>query len=611
MASAIPLEWVAQPQESQEILREINSSAFLIIQSQVTTYSSGAYRYFYLVKALTPDYNYEDLQARISRLTYLPLTFTFNMVGIEITQQRQYAKGLRNIILAFLTTKWHMPIVQVEAEYLQDPSTLLLKPITPSGDLLYISKGDQERFQQLHNYDFLVGYDLLSADPLIWFYLAKETPGEYTSTSRENPFHRWNLVSWEQMALFPIFPPTKEDPPLSQSDPARVETFLNQPDDVAVEVTSYGLWWTQRDLFVEETRRFANSWRRERYFPLIIPSNLLPLTREIATEWKINYYGEFPIAPSLASKEEVDFISVFSLVEDMGVEVSTWFRQALDEIQLGRIPSILIGGEWVQFVEPLLSNMARLQYAAIRSYQRVAFSKNPLLLQFIGAVKCLPNLLLTARFTSWEEVTTFRNFFQGYLALTQSWQVIVCPDEATCSLRAQQIKDKDSSLQPHGFILPADPDQVYLVVNTPPGVYSVTFRDDVTAIQDITSSTGLNIDMSWVRSEGNNPQDPTQANAKIEVLSRFQLEPSYFPHYHTAYTFSLINAITKEVVISNLITMAIEDPIAVLQEITLEDLLAPWGKSYLRKYPQANLHRGYFLPKRQLIQLLRQAEAAS
>ena len=549
MSEPLVLEWVAQPTDSQDIINIITSPSFLVIMNGITPLSTGAIRYYYIVQPLTSSH--QDLQERIERIEYLPLTFAFNMVGVSLLQQRQYAQGLEEIIMAYLVSEYHIDVVEMEQIYLDDPSTLILKPMSRDGFPVYMSEEERSNILS-EDYDSLVGYDLLSYDPLVWFYLDKEKIDPKT----------WYITSWHGMALFPIIPPPEQEP---TSEVAKSQDIFIEPEDVEDMSTPLGIWWTDRDLFRREIKLFVSSLRLDRYFTMFFDEDILDLAIALGRLWKIEYYGTF--APPKGNK----VVHVFASTTNLEINVASWFEDAIIKVRLGQLPTFYLGGDWVQYAEPTMDNMAHLQYAATRAYTQIAEANNPVLMDTIKEVRCLPNLLIAAPFSALDEVVAMENLFRAYLPETKNWQVIECSDLETSTQRRLIIQQDDPSLQPLGMIIPADPEVVYLVVDTPLGSETLSLREE-----------GLT----------------TQANGNVKRRREHQVKVpgeikySYIASYKETYLFSLDNI--------PLLRIATKEPVALMTKLNnhKEALLSSWGESYLKYYPETPLRREFFLPER-------------
>lgn len=418
MSTPFILEWIAQFNQSIPLINRLVPPKFVVVQQNITPLQTGAIRYFFIVQSNASDEEINEIKEEAQRLNYLPLTFTFNFSGLSDEERRTYPQGLEDILMAYLTCHYHYDIGEMEHLYLTNPDTLILKPLSSQGDPIYLS---EEESQNIFDEDYqpLLGYDLLSPDPLIWYYLDKE-----------NLDRPWYLTSWHHLAIIPMKSPNGNNTP-------------------------YGDWWIDRDLFRSDVNRFVSSLRLRGYFTLSFNEDENHV-RDIGLMWSIEYQGNYPIIDS----DEV--IHVFFSQQDFFPDAATWFSNSLLRIKLNELPLFYLGGDWVQYVEPQLENMARLQYAAQRAYQQIDSNDK-------DKVKCLPNLLIVAPFKSLIDVKTFREYFEVYLLETRNWQVIVCANREVGQRRIETLKGIRSDLTPWLMNIPADPDLTYLVADTSAG----------------------------------------------------------------------------------------------------------------------------------------------
>lgn len=565
----IVLDWIAQPTQSQALVDRLLGPDFLILQSGITPLPTGAVRYYFIAQPLNNTINRQAIEEEAQRLAHQALTFTFNMVNVSLLQQRQYAQGLEDILMAYLACKFNLDVAEMEHIYLENPATLVLRPLSRSGLPFYMSEEERLSFLNV-DYESLVGYDLLTPDPLVWFYLAREPMDA----------NKWYLASWQGIAILPIMPPPEEDP---ESEVAQVRDIFTEPEDVEDMSTPFGMWWTDRDLFKNETNLFVSSYRVENYFTLDLDDDMLETARDVAELWGIDYYGTFPIYPDISDVSTSRVVHVFGpnrqLKESpiLSLDIPSWFKDALLKIRLGQLPLFYLGGDWVQYVEPLLENMARLQYAAVRAYSQVAETTNKALAEYVWDVKCLPNLLISAPFGALSEVKIFENLFRAYLPETRNWQVIECPDLETCARRRLAIEQQDSSLRPLGMDIPADPDITYLVINTPSGAGTLSPQVEAISPEQANGEKGSQRGISTTR----------QHHVKLDGTITFH----YIPSVKTSYSFYLDESM-------HLMTVATDDPVEVLTKMTAcqENLLSPWGASYYKYHPERPLRRDHFMP---------------
>lgn len=558
------LEWVAQQTQSQALVDRITGPEFLILHSGITPFPTGAVRYYFIVQPLT-SVNREEIESEAQRLRCLPLTFSFNMVNVSRVQQRQYAEGLEDILMADLSCRYHLDVMEMQHIYLDQPATLILKPISRDGLPFYLTDEERKAFLA-DDYQQLVGYDLLSPDPLIWFYFNREK----TDASK------WYLTSWHKMAVFPIIPPPEQDP---TSEVAQLRDIFTEAEDVEDMSTPFGTWWTDRDIFRNEVNLFVSSLRIDNYFTIDLEDDVL--ARELGEMWSIDYYGTFSLPAGLDANPNKK-IHVFASNKSLGLDAPTWFQDALLRIRLGYLPLFYLGGDWVQYVEPLMENMARLQYAATRAYLQMAQTSNLVLEEYVWEVKCLPNLLISAPFSALSEVTAFENLFRAFLIETRNWQVIECPDLETCARRRLAIEKENPSLHPLGISIPADPETVYLVIDTSPGASTISPEIETINPQEVN---GLSV----------------AAQRGIPISRRHQVKLDgditfrYIPSHKATYSFYY----NEE---HQLFIAETEDPVEILTRMkkVKEDLLSPWGESYYKYHPETKLRREHFLPSRLL-----------
>ncbi len=573
LAKPLVLDWVAQPTQSQALVDRLLGPDFLILQSGITPLPTGAVRYYFIAQPLNNSIDRQAIEEEAQRLAHLALTFTFSMVGISLIRQRQYAQGLEDILMAYLTCKFNLDVTEMEHIYLEQPAALILRPISRDGLPFYVSEEERLSFLNV-DYESLIGYDLLTSDPLIWFYLAREKMDS----------QKWYIASWQGIAILPIAPPPEEEP---TSEVAQVRDIFVEAEDVEDMSTPFGTWWTDRDIFKNETNLFVSSFRVENYFTLDLDPDLLEMARDLAELWSIDYFGTFPVYPDVSQQNKTSrVIHVFAPNQSLGLDVPTWFKDALLKIRLGQLPLFYLGGDWVQYVEPLLENMARLQYAATRAYYQVAETTNKALTEFVWDVKCLPNLLISAPFSTLNEVKTFENLFRAYLPETRYWQVIECPDLETCARRRLAIEQQDSSLRPLGMDIPADPEITYLVIDTPAGTGTISPQ-----IGTITPEQANGL--SKARQRG--IPLSRQHHVKLDGVITFHYVPSVKTTYSFCYDEERKDKLSAPI---HLMTLATEEPVDVLTKMTdcPENLLSPWGASYYKYNPDRPLRRDHFMP---------------
>lgn len=423
MSSLFTLEWIAQFNQSLPLINQLIPPKYIIVQQNITPLQTGAIRFFFIIQSNTSDDEINEIKKEAQRLNYLPLTFTFNFAGLSDEEVRIYPQGLENILIAYLSCHYHYDIGEMEHLYLTNPNTLILKPLSRQGDPIYLSEEESQNIFG-ENYQHLLGYDLLTSDPLIWYYLNKE-----------NLDRPWYLTSWYHLAIIPMKSPNGNNTP-------------------------FGDWWVDRDLFRSDIDRFISSLRLRGYFTLPFSVNdNLDYVRDIGLMWSIDYLGKYPIVDS--DKD----IHVFLTQQNFTPDAATWFSNSLLRLKLNELPLFYLAGEWVQYVEPQLENMARLQYAAQRSFQQIGGN---------GDIKCLPNLLIVAPFGSLTDVKSFQEYFDVYLLETKNWQVIVCANQEVGQRRIETLKEIRPDLTPLLINIPADPNLTYLVLDTSAGESSIT-----------------------------------------------------------------------------------------------------------------------------------------
>lgn len=581
------LDWIAQPIQSQALLDRLLSPNFLILQSGITPLPTGAVRYYFIVQPLNESINRQSIEEEAQRLSYLALTFTFNMVGVSLLKQRQYAEGLEDILMAYLSCKFNLDVNEMEHIYLDRPATLILRPISRDGLSFYLSEEERLTFLNV-DYESLIGYDLLTPDPLIWFYLARENSNVQKGVinSPGDPRSQWYIASWQGIAILPIAPPPEEDP---VSEVAQVRDIFVEAENIEDMSTPFGVWWTDRDIFKNETNRFVSSLRVDNYFTLDLDSNLLETARDLAELWAIDYYGTFPVYPDI-SDHTSRVIYVFAPSRNTPenpvrlLDIPSWFKDALLKIRLGQLPLFYIGGDWVQYVEPLMENMARLQYAAIRAYNQVAETNNLALAEYVWDVKCLPNLLISAPFSALSEVKVFESLFRAYLPETRNWQVMECSDLETCTRRRLALIQEDPDLHPLGLTIPADPETTYLVIDTSAG--SGTLSSQIETIKPEQANGFSN------KGSQRGISNHRQHHIKIETTITFR----YVPSVKATYSFYLRHKDASSSL--HLMTIETEDPTEIINRMTSrqEDLLSSWGASYHKYNPERPLRRDHFMP---------------
>ena len=611
------LEWVAQSTQSQALVNRLMSSDFLILQSGITPLPTGAVRYYFIVQPLSSSVNRGEIIKQAQQISNLALTFTFNMVNVSLLQQRQYAQGLEDILMAYLSCRYHLEVAEMEHIYLSNPNTLILKPLSRTGLSFYMTE-EERRALLSEDYEVLVGYDLLSSDPLIWFYLNKEkTESDRGLGQPGDPRSQWYVRSWHGMAIFPIIPPPEEEGigdaggskiHLPTSSVAQFRDFFVEAEDIEDMSTPFGIWWTDRDIFRNEVNLFVSSLRLENYFILHLSEDIIDLAKELARMWEINYYGAFSIYPRPGEKatseeglirdqpQSSKMTHVFAPTKTLGLDVATWFQDALLRVRLGYLPIFYIGGDWVQYVEPLIENMARLQYAAIRAYYQVSQTNNAVLEEHVWEVKCLPNLLIAAPFSALSEVIAFENLFRSYLPETRNWQVIECPDLETCTRRRLAIIQEDPSLRPLGITVPAEPGTIYLVLDTSLGQGTIT-----------PQIGNINPEQANGLSEATQRGIAITKRHEISLKGDLNITYHYIPKNKATYSFYLdeelvMNPTRPPISELHLMTVETEDPVSIYKGMSnaKEDLLSPWGESYYKYHPEVALRRDHFLPSRLL-----------
>ena len=577
---SLHLEWISSSEKSEPILSLLADPDFVIIQSGIIPLPTGATRYSFIILSLNHN-KLHALQERIDEISYQPLTFSFNVVSLSFLTQRKYGQSLVHLLTPYLTCQRDLPVVDIHQTYLSNPETIILEPRGSDGLPFYVSTQErQEMLIETKDLDHLIGYDLLTADPLVWYYLDRN------NISPSN----WYLVSWRGMALIPIDAPREEDEPTTEV--ARVADIFDEPEDDDDQITGLGLWSIATDEFVTNTRMFTSSLRREGFFILSSGINLT-FARQFGEMWKIGYYGSytspdhdqstyhvFRADSSDLSDTDPNFKIGFTSAHDLGLETPSWFRESLLQIELGYLPTIPISGSWIQFVEPTLSNMAILQYAAIRAYYQVGTSLNPTLLGSIWQVKCLPNLIISAPFASWQEVLEFTTILtSSLLPQTRNWYVIESPDLPTAEYRRLLIQQKEPDLQPMAMTIPADPTGVYLVVDTSSGQNPIILPDEsnITSLPTPQPNQGLVIDVK-----------PIPVNGQVQFKYIANVDPTYM--------FS-INDLP-------ILTTSTNDPFAVAT-LVASNLLSPWGESYLRYNPNSKIERFHLQPERVLRRIIR------
>lgn len=386
MSSPRVIEWIGESQESQQVIDLIHQSKLLIVNNSIVPLPTGKSRYFFIL--LGQDTSYRPILDKIATFHYQPLTFSFDMSQYPLEQQKEIEQGLKNILISGLFDDF-------ESYYISTPPTLILKPITKEGLPVYVSE-KQKAYYCNKNYQELVGYDLLSADPLVWYYLSEQPK-------------QLDVKSWSGMAIIPI---RKEN-----------------------------------DMIKIETTRFITSLHNR---GLIAYRGRSQQAIKLAKMWGITYLGTFNDTVILSTPQQLGFD----------------INNALINIDLSGLPIYYWGDEWVQYVEPTLDNMAKIQYAARRAYLQVAKAKNKNLLGYLDDVKCLSNLLISAPFSSQQEVDDFQNIFKSFLMASPNWSVIVLPDLKQAEDRANKIAKRYPDLNPLSFVLPSNPNVGYLVVDT-------------------------------------------------------------------------------------------------------------------------------------------------
>jgi hypothetical protein len=550
--SSTALEWIADPYQSEKIIESLTRD-FLVLQSSIISLPTGASRYSFIVEPLshTSVDLLEKLKKEIIKINYIALSFSFNMVGVPILTQRQYAQGLEKILMSYLGCRYSLEVGEMEHLYLDHPATLVLRPISMEGLPFYMS--EEERLAFLgEDFHQLIGYDLLSPDPLVWFYFKH---------NEIEPGVR-HITSFHGMAIFPIVPPPEED---TKTEIATFHDFFHEAEEVEDLSTIWGNWWTERDIFKQETMRFVASWRREGYIALFLEESNLEIARDLAEMWQIDYYGAFPMPDS---QEEVH---VFAPKKDLqsSLDLTTWFKESIRRIRLDELPLYFLGGDWTQYVEPTLEKMARLQYAARRAYRDLP---NIVMKRYVEQVLCLPNLLLAAPISSLQEATLWEEYFRSYLSQTPHWQVVECPDREICQQRESVAKLQDPTLEPMFFQIPADPERYFLVLDTAAGSTTLELGGEVSSF---TQANGIS------------------SRVEHEISLPGKITYQYHPDIVTAYSFYLDDEI-------HLVTLPLEEaPKRVLSQ-PKEDLLSPWGECYLKYHPESKPRREHLLSERSL-----------
>lgn len=363
-------EWVSYPETNKP-------ESLTIIQNGSQALPNGVYRY-YLISKEKPE----------KKESFSPLTLSFNMVGFSFPDIKKYTQGIKEIVIAYFAC--YGIDITLESTFLNNPETALLTPVYDGIPLYYPEEERNIIVQELQNIP--LGFDLLSSDPLVWFYLRDKN---------------WPIEEWKGMALLPIN--------TEKEFTGGVEEAINTLENVD-ESSPEGIYTIQRDIFKDETKRFLASMRREGYFAI---KGNKELAYHLAQFWEINYFGEFKGYNIFRGKWDL-----FSL------DIPSWFSDSLVRIQLGKLPLFYFGDEYVQYAEPTLINMALLQYAAVRAYVQ-AGGLHP------EEVKVLPNLLIAAPFFSLDEVKKFKEAFNIYLPQIPSWSAEPCPDLEICQERSQ------------------------------------------------------------------------------------------------------------------------------------------------------------------------------
>lgn len=460
-SSQLTLTWVTDPHAPsiepilQNILTEL--AKFTILNSNHQDLGSGRKHYEYFID-ISRDIagnpvlavTLKNIQSNIDKIQYQPLTLSWSpspqLLHEEVVK---YRDNYINILKPLLTsiTGYQIDIIGTTVYKNGDNQPVysfapLTNDDTPSGfgRSLYYSSDELGYFQNKADPEILMGYQLLTSDPLI-----VEVNNRFKSGQ--------NLYLYENL-------------------------FLVKSLDNNLKFDA--------DMLLDKLRT-------EGYFAItdqMFSSDELGVIVEISELWSIKKIGEFYvdewIQPSTGStilgttsddvKRETKFLEhrlvvVFKTLVDFNMSPISWLTMALAAVQHDLLPQFTISYPQMMSIDLTVINRAKLQYAAILTMIQITYG-NLLLIPFVSSIHVGDDFSITGMFTRYEDTREFLDKFIFYLNESQYWTVYPCGNDLNMSIAerwklARDNKDLHPLLIPLSNGLTGEP-TLYLVVDTTP-----------------------------------------------------------------------------------------------------------------------------------------------
>lgn len=407
-----------------------------------------------LIMSLIADINYERLQLSV----ILPDAISDNLF-----------QGLKNILSLQLPQLIMQSIDEINTTVIEndDKKVLILIPQS-NNEFIYINPLEIEDIKLSTNLQELIGWDSLT-DDLLGLYLLKMQPKELNYNAEI--IYRNNILC--------IKLPT-----------SNFEDYTRYKDGVLKDLQAL---------------------RNQGYF--CIATNRLEgiKLKELTALWPIEFVTNFEfIEEGYVLTQEISSkiwnLFVFNGNNLFNMTPELWMSHSLYFIQNNELPLILIEGPW-QSGYKNIDNRVKCQYSAILAYND-CITRNIQLSPFLPMTMVTDDLQIAARFSSYDEVTFFKERFIEYLNQSAIWHITeVAANSSSKSEDAGKILDIDRSVtkrvliaQQYPYLKPLHVDifvpsedgsklKKFLVVNIGAGsrfIYSppTVTDDDVKALRD-------------------------------------------------------------------------------------------------------------------------------
>jgi hypothetical protein len=318
--------------------------------------------------------NLEYLEELIGKISYIPLTVTLDknkIRDIDMNILGSVISGIQDIV-KHLTEKL-LTVNISDVEMFKYESIISFSPITEYNSAVYVSPCCTADYHSIVNPDTVIGYQVLSSDPLTRYVLEElYKEGEYVPDDI-------NPIYIKGVAIIPI-------------------------TDISDEI-------------VRRVGGIIEKKRMDGYFTYNISFHSmedLELIRNLANLWDIEVVND----------DDITTIVLYTDV-DFGIQPEIWFGETIDLIKFGYFPSYTLYGPWQFYQEEWYRGDYNnifgkefydviLYYGSLLSYKKLGMD-DPFIKPFTHITKVNNDLSITVSLPTYDHVKKFKEYFDEIL----------------------------------------------------------------------------------------------------------------------------------------------------------------------------------------------------